>query len=182
MSNNFKKYYEEYQQVFHQKTSESNSNRESGREKNIQTNKNKSCKKENTIVPFGFGSIDNNEKEHIHLKNEINMIEKKSFYLKSKKFLKPSKNIFIGTKEFYKKNGKSERFNLFSEKEIKLNIFDTKTTNILSSEEDYDSDDMIVKDGTKKAEEDLIEAVENVKKYSFKDIYNYQKYKINYKI
>ena len=176
MSNNFKKYYEEYQQVFHQKTSESHSNRESGREKNIQTNKNKSCKKENTIVPFSFGYIDNNEKEHIHLKNEINMIEKKSFYLKSKKFLKPSKNIFIGTKEFYKKNGKSERFSLFSEKEIKLNIFDTKTTNILSSEEDYDSDDMIVKDGTKKAEEDLIEAVENVQKFNFKDIYNYHLY------
>ena len=133
MSDNFKKYYEEYQQVFHQKTSELNSNRESGREKNIQTNKNKSCKKENIIVPFGFVSIDNNVKEHIHLKNEIDMIEKKSFCLKSKKFLKPSKNIFIGTKEFYKKNGKSERFSLFSEKEIKLNIFDTKTTNKIQS-------------------------------------------------
>jgi len=35
---------------------------------------------------------------------------------------------------------------------------------------------MIVKDGTKKAEEDLIEAVENVQKYNFKDIYNYHKY------
>ena len=178
MSNNFKKYYEEYQQVFHQKkiSSESNSNRESGKEKNIQTTKNKSCKKENSIIPFGFGPIVNNVKEHIHLKNEINMIEKKSFYLKSRKFLRPSKNMFIGTKEFYKKNGKSEKFSLFSEKEIKLNIFDTKTTNILSSEEDYDSDDMIVKDGTEQAEEDIIEAVENVKKYSFKDIYNYHKY------
>ena len=88
MSNNFKKYYEEYQQVFHQKkiSSKSNSNRESGKEKNIQTTKNKSCKKENSIVPFGFGPIVNNVKEHILLKNEINMIEKKSFYLKSKKF------------------------------------------------------------------------------------------------
>ena len=182
MSKDFKKYYEEYKQIFIKKkiSSESNSNRVSGKDENIQTSKNiKSTKKENIhnndVIPFGYENINNNINERINLENKINMIDRKSYYFKNRKLYIPKKNIFIGKKEFYKKNGKSENFNLFEEKEIGLNIFNIKT-NIMSSEEDYDSDEMIIMDGKKKAEEDLIEAVENIKKNSFKDINNYQKY------
>ena len=85
------------------------------------------------------------------------------------------KNITIGEKLFYKKNGRSEKFRLFNENEIGLNKYDDKVS-ILESEEDYDSDDMIIIDGVKKAEEDLFEGIEIFKKDHFKDIHNYQKY------
>ena len=185
MNSNFKKFYEEYERLFEKKkASSSNSNRVLGKEENTQTNKNiKSSQKENIhnniVIPFGYEKNNkNNIREHTNLENEINMLEKKSYYFKSKKVFNPMKNIIAGKKVFYKKNGKSEKFNLYIENEIGLNIFDNKT-NIQSSEEDYDSDDMIIMDGKSKAEEDLFEAVENIKKNKYKNICNYQKYYVN---
>ena len=92
------------------------------------------------------------------------------------------KNIIAGKKEFYKKNGKSENFILYTENELGLNTFDKKlNSNIFNSEEDYDSDDMIIMEGKYKVQEDLIDAIENIKKNKFKNIYNYQKYYVNEK-
>ena len=86
------------------------------------------------------------------------------------------KNITtIREKIFYKKNGRKVKFNLYIENELGLNKFDDKV-NILQSEEDFDSDDMIIMDGKLKAEEDLFEAVELFKKNSFKEVNNYKKY------
>ena len=177
MSSDIKKFYEEYEQ-FQKKVS---SNPISGKPANVKTNKfNKSCKKNeknnNTVFPFAYGINKNNDENNQNLEDEIKMLEKKSFNLKKKKLFKPMNNITtIRVKEFYKKNGRKEKFNLYNENELGLNIFDDKV-NILQSEEDYDSDDMIIMDGKRKAEEDLIEAIEIFKKNNFKEIINYQKY------
>ena len=178
MSSDIKKYYEEYKQFFQEKKS-LNSNRAYGKQEKVKTIKfNKTYKKEDihnlNIIPFGYNAI-NNEQKNLKLEDEITLLEKKSFNLKKKKILIPMKNITIGEKLFYKKNGRSEKFRLFNENEIGLNKYDDKVS-ILESEEDYDSDDMIIIDGVKKAEEDLFEGIEIFKKDHFKDIHNYQKY------
>ena len=67
----------------------------------------------------------------------------------------------IEEKVFYKKDGRPVKFSLFNENELGINKFDFKI-NIMSSEEDYDMFDMIIMDGTKKAQEDLFETVEFV--------------------
>ena len=41
---------------------------------------------------------------------------------------------------------------------------------------------MIIMDGKCKAQEDLMDAVENIKKNKFKNIFNYQKYYVNKKL
>ena len=186
MSTNFKQFYEEYSKIFEKKKISSNSNRVLGKEENIETNKNiKSFQKENnpnnTVIPFGYEkSNKNNVKENTNLENEIKTLEQKSYVAKSKKVYIPMKNIIAGKKVFYKKDGKSENFSLYNENGIKLNVFDKQLkTNVFNSEEDYDSDDMIIMDGKNKATEDLIEAVENIKKNKYKYIYNYQKYYVN---
>ena len=177
MSSDIKKFYEEYVQ-FQKNTS---SNPISGKQANVKTNKyNKSCQKNeknnNTIVPFVCGINKNNDENNQNLEDEIKMLEKKSFNLKKKKLFNPMKNITtIREKIFYKKNGRKVKFNLYIENELGLNKFDDKV-NILQSEEDFDSDDMIIMDGKLKAEEDLFEAVELFKKNSFKEVNNYKKY------
>ena len=179
MSSDIKKYYEEYKDFFKKKKLSSNSYKVSGKQANDKTNKNfKSFPKENinnaNIIPFGYGIIKNKE-EPINQDSDIRLLEKKNCYVKFSKLLSPKKNITIGEKVFYKKDGRPEKFTLFNENDLGLNKFDNKI-NIMPSEEDYDSDDMIIMDGTQKAQADLFEAVEIVKKNGLKDIYNYQKY------
>ncbi len=180
MSSDIKKYYEEYEKFFKKKKLSSNSNRVSGKQENIKTNKyNKTCQKENinnnnNVIPFSYRIIAKNE-EQINPDSNINILEKKYGYVKFSKILSPKKNISIGEKVFYKKDGRPEKFSLFNEDDLGLNKYDNKI-NIMSAEEDYDSDDMIIMDGTQKAQSDLFEAVEIVKKNGYKDIYNYQKY------
>ena len=70
---------------------------------------------------------------------------------------------------------------MFNEDDLGLNKYDNKI-NIMSAEEDYDSDDMIIMDGKCKAQEDLMDAVENIKKNKFKNIFNYKKYYVNKKL
>ena len=185
---NIKRFYEEYTKHCEKKKTSSNSNRVLGKEENIQTNKSiKSFQKENihnnAIIPFGYEKSNiNNKAGHTYLENEKKNLEKKSGCLKKKKLNFPMKNIIAGKKEFYKKNGKSENFILYTENELGLNAFDKKlNSNIFNSEEDYDSDDMIIMEGKYKVQEDLIDAIENIKKNKFKNIYNYQKYYVNEK-
>ena len=180
MSYNIKKYYEEYEKFFQKKNMPSNSNGLSEKQANVDTNKyNKSCQKEvikdHTIIPFGCCIIKNNNQKNISMEDEIKMIEKRSFNLKKKKIFNPMKNITVREKVFYQKNGRSVKFKLFNENELGLNKFDNNV-DILDAEEDYDSDDMIIIDGMKKAEKDLYKAIEYFKKNNFKDIYNYQKF------
>ena len=182
MSSDFRKYYEEYEKYIQKKKASSNSNKISIKQANVKTNKyNKSCAKvdENTnlVLPFGYGisksiSENNNNKKY---EDEIKIMNKKFFNLKKKKMLYPKRNIYVDKKLFYKKDGRPEKFQLFKESELELNAFENKV-NILQSEEDYDSDDMIITDGVKKAQEDLFEALEIFRKNHFKDIKNYQKY------
>ena len=177
MSSDIKKLYEEYEQL-QKKVS---SNPISGKQANVKTNKfNKSGKKNdknnNTVFPFAYGINKISDENNQNLEDEIKMLEQKSFNLKKKKLFKSMNNITtIRIKEFYKKNGRKEKFNLYNENELGLNKYDDKV-NILQSEEDYDSDDMIIMDGQRKAEEDLIEAVEIFKKNGFKEVNNYLKY------
>ena len=177
MSSDIKKYYEEYEK-FQKKLS---SNPLLGKQPNAKTNKyNKSCQKNeknnNTIIPFAYGINKINDENNQNLEDEIKMLEQKSFNMKKKKLFNPMKNITtIREKIFYKKNGRKVKFNLYIENELGLNKFDNKV-NILQSEEDYDSDDMIIIDGIKKAEEDLFEGVESFKKNNFKEVNNYKKY------
>ena len=185
----FNRSYEEYLRLFEKKKISSNSNRVSGKEENIETNKNiKSFEKENIknndIIPFDYEKNNKNNKiEHIILEKQIIMMEENSHNLKSKKINNQIKSIIAGKKVFYKKNGKSEIVKLYNENDIGLNKFDKKiNSKIYSSEEDYDSDDMIIMDGKCKAQEDLMDAVENIKKNKFKNIFNYQKYYVNKKL
>jgi len=181
MSSDIKKYYEEYENFFKKKKLSSNPRILSGKQANVKTNKYiKYNQKENinnnnvNVIPFGYDIIKNNE-EIINQDSDINALEKKYRYIKFNKILSPKKNMNIEEKVFYKKDGRPVKFSLFNENDLGINTFDFKI-NIMSSEEDYDSDDMIIMDGTKKAQEDLFEMVEFVKKNGFKDIFNYQKY------
>ena len=81
----------------------------------------------------------------------------------------------IDKKVFYKKDGRTEQFNLYQERDIGLNKYDNQI-DIMPSEEDYDSDNMIIMDGKKKAEKDLIEAVEIIKRNNLEEVSNYVKY------
>ena len=51
-----------------------------------------------------------------------------------------------------------------------------KNIKIIETEEDYDSDDSVIKDGLKKVEEDLSEALRIMKSKNFKELKNYSKY------
>ena len=95
-------------------------------------------------------------------------------------FAKKIKKVFTQKKykvnqKVYYKNGKGIKFNLFKEKEIGLNEWDKKI-NILESEEDYDSDENVIKDGKARTKNDIIEALRLFKNNKFKDIMNYSKY------
>ena len=180
MSSNLRKYYEEYEQYIQKKKVSSNSNRISTKQANIKTNKyNKSCQKfdenNNIILPFNYGNNKINSENNINLEDEIKMLEKKTLNFKKKKVLAPINNLTVTNKYFYKKDGRTQKFKLYRENELGISIFNNKV-DILQAEEDYDSDDMIVMDGVKKAEEDLLEAIKLVQKNNFKDIHNYQKY------
>ena len=100
--------------------------------------------------------------------------------LENKSFAKKIKKVFTQKKykvnqKVYYKNGKGIKFNLFKEKEIGLNEWDKKI-NILESEEDYDSDENVIKDGKARTKNDIIEALRLFKNNKFKDIMNYSKY------
>ena len=179
MSSNIRKYYQEYEEYLQNKKLCSNPNRISAKQANVKTNKyNKSCAKAesiNIILPFGYGIDKSMSENNVNCEEEIKNIDKKFFNIKKKKIAFRKRNILVEKKLFYKKDGRPEKFKLFRENELGLNTFDDKV-NILQSEEDYDSDDMIVTDGVKKAKEDLFEALEIFRKNKFKDIKNYQKY------
>ncbi len=179
MSSNIKKYYEEYEQFFEQKKI-FNSNRIPGKQLNDISNQfNNSCRKvdknKKKTIPITYAKNKYNGVNSINLEDEINMLEKNSFNFKKKKLYIPLKIYTKGEKLFYKNDGRPEKFILLDENELGINKFDGKVK-ILQSEEDYDSDDMVVMDGVKKAQEDLCEAIEICKKDNFKEINNFQKY------
>ena len=105
--------------------------------------------------------------------NYMKTLENKSYAKKNKIVFTPTK-YHVNQKVYYK-NGKGTKFNLFKEREIGLNGWDEKI-NILESEEDYDSDENVIKDGKAKTKDDIIEALRLFKNNKFKDIENYSKY------
>ena len=180
----YKSQYEAYEKMFLKKKASSNSNNVLVKETNIKTNKyNKSFHKNdinnnNNVISFSYENINNNIiPECINQENKIiEKIKEKNIYnLKKRKMVMPIMKIKIDKKVFYKNDGRKEQFNLYKESELSLNKFDNKI-NIMPSEEDYDSDDMIIMDGKKKAEQDLFEAVEIIKGNGFEEISNYVKY------
>ena len=180
-SSNYYQEKEEYSKFIYYSNAKKNYNfnkkqkpKASGKENKI-TSKNYyyTTRKENSSQnePYSFNNlIPLNLSKYI---KESNNSSKKSNFNKQKKSFNPF-SFNIGTKEFYK-DGKSEEFNLFKEKEIGLNGWDKKI-NILESEEDYDSDQSIINDGKGKAKDDLNEAFKLFKKNRFKDIFNYKLY------
>ena len=100
-------------------------------------------------------------------------IDSRSNFKKMKK-INNSQKYNVNKKE-YNKAGKNEVFNLFKEKEIKINNYDNDIK-ILESEEDFDSDEDIISDGVRKSKIDLNEALILFKKNKFKDIINYNLY------
>ena len=179
MSFNYRNYYDKYEQCIQKKKISSNYKGTSTKQANEITNKyNKSSQKivenNNIISQFNYDINNNNDENNINLLDEIKMLENLSFSYKKKKVITPM-NPTVTHIYFYKNDRRMENFNLFKENELGLNIFDNKV-DILQSEEDYESDDMIVMDGEKKSGEDLLKAVNIIKKNNFKYIYNYQKY------
>ena len=179
----YKSHYEEYQKMFQKKKASSNSNKVSLKETNTKTNKyNKSFHKvddkANTIISFSYENNNNNmipEYTNQENKNTNEVEEINAFNLKKRKMLIPKIKIKIDKKVFYKKDGRTEQFNLYQERDIGLNKYDNQI-DIMPSEEDYDSDNMIIMDGKKKAEKDLIEAVDIIKRNNLEEVSNYVKY------
>ena len=91
----------------------------------------------------------------------------KVFEKKNKKLNNVKRNTITKKREYFNNNGNSEEFNLYTDKQIGLDKFELKIK-ILSSEEDYDSDDSIVFSGKKKTENDLKLALEQVKNSDLK--------------
>ena len=110
----------------------------------------------------------NNESDY-----DMQLLEQKSGLQKWKKE-KSYKKFNVSQKEFYKK-GKSKRFNLFRENEIRLDEWDKKTE-VLEQEEDYDSDEDVIRDGKNKVKDDLDEALRIFRKNKFNEIISYAKY------
>ena len=119
---------------------------------------------------------DKYEMKKLEEQNRLQELEEKdAFNLKKRKMVIPKIKIKIDKKVFYKKDGRTEQFNLYQERDIGLNKYDNQI-DIMPSEEDYDSDNMIIMDGKKKAEKDLIEAVEIIKRNNLEEVSNYVKY------
>ena len=97
----------------------------------------------------------------------LNLLEQNSCLKKNRK-IQNGKKFHIREKIFYK-NGQSIRFLLFREDEIGLKRYG-KNVNILDSEEDYDSDDNLIKVGVKKVKDDLSEAVRKLERNKFEVI------------
>ena len=99
----------------------------------------------------------------------------KVFEKKNKKLNNVKRNTITKKREYFNNNGNSEEFNLYTDKQIGLDKFELKIK-ILSSEEDYDSDDSIVFSGKKKTENDLKLALEKVKNSDLKESITNLKY------
>ena len=99
----------------------------------------------------------------------------KVFEKKNKKLNNVKRNTITKKREYFNNNGNSEEFNLYTDKQIGLDKFELKIK-ILSSEEDYDSDDSIVFSGKKKTENDLKLALEQVKNSDLKESITNLKY------
>ena len=177
---NYNEYSEELEWLFDKK--------KIGKKENILTNQNyKFYQKENTqnttVIPFAYKNNNNCYKSQefiIGKKKEIKTFDKNTNIRKTKKANKPMKcNITAGKKAYYEKNGKAEKFVLYIDKALGLNVYENIIkTRTYNPEEDYDSDDNIILDGKKKVDEDLFEAIEITKKNKFKNVCNYQRYHI----
>ena len=115
---------------------------------------------------------ENSENTNNDSENNLDYLE--HYSCKKNKKIYEEKKFNVGTKVYYK-NGKCTKFNLFKEKELQLNQLG-KNIKIIETEEDYDSDDNVIKDGLKKVEEDLSEALRIMKSKNFKELKNYSKY------
>ena len=104
---------------------------------------------------------------------DMEYLEKKSIPQKWKKEHNYNK-LNISQKEFYKK-GTSKKFYLVKENEIGLNGWDKKIE-ILEQEEDYESDEGVIREGKNKVKDDLNEAFRIFRRNKFNEINDYGKY------
>ena len=136
--------------------------------------------KEKPVIPFTQKKNNNyccKSEEKSEYKNEIKMLEK-TIFRKNKKTGYPIKStITTGKSAYYEENGKAEKFDLYIDKALGLNIYENIiNTRTYNPEEDFESDNLIVLNGMKQVDEDLLEAIEIVKKNKFKNVCNYQRY------
>lgn len=128
----------------------------------------------------GENSSDNNENElnsnNVLLEMKKNPPNKKNKrkrkYNKVKKYF-PVKKKKVEYVKHYREDGRAVRFKVFKEKDLNINKFDDEI-DIQSSEEDYGSDEDIIKHGKEKSEREMLEAFEFIKKNKLESFANYQ--------
>lgn len=111
--------------------------------------------------------------------NDSSFEFEKLIFKKSKKVYsqKKSKINFV---KYYKEDGEAVNFPLYKERDIKIDIYDSKVK-IESAEDDFESDETTLDYGKKRVENDLNEAFSQIKKENINCLVNLKRFSRNIK-
>jgi hypothetical protein len=105
--------------------------------------------------------------------NSLKNFEK--FIFKKNKKSSVQKKLAIKFVKYYNEDGEIIKFPLFNERDIKIDEYDNKVK-IESAEDDFESDECTLDYGKKKVNNDLLEALDYIKKENTNCLVNYKKY------